>query len=92
MCVSYRKPNSITKAFEYLIPKVDNYVIVFMTGSSIVWIITVDARRGYHQILVLKTEREKLVLFVPDHKKSLKVGPFGSKNAPPFSTFMMGEL
>ena len=78
MCVSYRKLNSITKAFEYLIPKCDDYVTVFMTGSSIMWIITVDARRGYHQILV-KKQKEKNLYYLYLIIKIIESGAFWVK-------------
>ena len=52
MCVSYRKLNSVTKPFEYPIPRCDDAVTIVMVGSTVMWIITVDARQGYHQVAV----------------------------------------
>ena len=57
MCVSYRKLNSVTKPSEYPIPRCDDAVTIFMVGSTVMWIITVDARQGYHQVSVSSIDR-----------------------------------
>ena len=49
-CVSYRGLNKVTKIYEYPIPRCDMNVIIFEVGSSKMWLITVDAKHGYHQI------------------------------------------
>ena len=93
MCVSYRKLNSITKPFQYPIPRCDDAITIMVVGTNFIWIITVDARQGYHQVSVRKIDREKLAFFAPDHKKyCFKVMPFGPTNAPPFYTCMMHQL
>ena len=52
-----------------------------------------DARSGYHQIRVRDCDKEKLTLFTPSRtKKTYKVLPFGSTNAPAFYTVMMQSL
>jgi len=64
-----------------------------VVGSSCIWIITVDARQGYHQVSVRRMDREKLAFFAPNHKKyTFKVMPFGPTNAPPFYSCMMHQL
>ena len=63
MCVSYRKLNSVTKPFEYPIPWCDDSVTIVMVGSTVMWIITVDARQGYHQVSVSSIDREKTSIF-----------------------------
>ena len=93
MCVSYRKLNSVTKPFQYPIPRCDDAITIMVVGTNFVWIITVDARQGYHQVSVRRADREKLAFFAPDHKKyCFKVMPFGPTNAPPFYTCMMHQL
>ena len=52
MCTCYRKLNSITKSSEYSILQYGNDVTTVMTGSSVMWIITVYVRQVYHQISV----------------------------------------
>ena len=60
MCVSYRGLNKVTKPFEYPIPRCDDAIHIFQVGSYQIWIITVDARQGYHQVCVRAIDREKL--------------------------------
>jgi len=93
MCASYRKLNSVTKPFQYPIPQCDDAISIMVVGANCIWIITVDARQGYHQVSVRKIDREKLAFFAPDYKKyTFKVMPFGPTNAPPFYTCMMHQL
>jgi len=64
-----------------------------IVGMNYVWIITVDARQGYHQVSVQHTDREKLAFFAPDYKKCcFKVMLFGPTNAPSFYTCMMHQF
>ena len=82
MCVSYRGLNIVTKLFEYPIPRYGNAIIIFQVGSCLIWIITIDAHQGYHQVLVRQVDREKLAFFSPDDQKyCFKVMPFGPVNA-----------
>jgi len=93
MCVSYRKLNSVTKPFQYPIHRCDDTITIMIVGTNFVWIITVDARQGYHQVSVRRADRGKLAFFAPDHKKyCFKVMPFGPTNAPSFYTCMMHQL
>ena len=48
MCVSYRKLNSITKPFQFPIPRCDDAVMILGWGAGEIWIISLDARQGYH--------------------------------------------
>ena len=90
MCVSYRGLNSVTRPFAYPIPRCDAAVDSIHLGPGKIFIITVDARQGYHQVKVREADREKLAFFGPDGKKyTYKVMPFGPMNAPAFYTFMM---
>ena len=93
MCVSYRKLNSITKPFEFPIPRCDDAIAIIDTGSQFIWIISLDARQGYHQVRVRKVDREKLAFFGPDgYKYTFKVMPFGPTNAPGFYLAMMRNM
>ena len=52
-----------------------------------------DARTGYHQVLVRKCDCEKLAFFTPeDEKLCFRVMPFGPFNAPGFYSCMMGNF
>jgi len=93
MCVSYRKLNAITKPFEFPIPRCDDAIAIIDTGSQYIWIISLDARQGYHQVTVRKIDREKLAFFSPDDwKYTFKVMPFGPTNAPVFYSAMMKNM
>ena len=90
MCVSYRGLNAVTKPFTFPIPRCDDAISSLNVGPGDIWIITVDARQGYHQISVRNSDREKLAFFGPDGEKyTYTVMPFGPMNAPSFYTFMM---
>ena len=90
MCVSYRALNRITKPFQFPIPRCDDSVYMLGNGSVKIFIITLDARQGYHQIVVRYCDQEKLAFFGPDDfKYCFTVMPFGPTNAPTFYTAMM---
>ena len=61
MCVSYRRLNTITKPFQFPIPRCDDAIIILGNGVGSIWIISLDARQGYHHILVRQDDREKIV-------------------------------
>ena len=52
MCVSCRGLNKVTKPFEYPIPSCDDAITLILVGSNTIYIITVNAMQGYHQIAV----------------------------------------
>ena len=90
MCVSYRKLNAVTKPFQFPIPRCDAAIVILGCGADEIWIISLDARQGYHQVAVRKEDREKLAFFSPDDLKyCFNVMPFGPTNAPAFYTAMM---
>lgn len=94
MCVSYRKLNSITEKFEYPIPRCDDAVTLLgICNGRKLYIISLDAKQGYHQVKVRKSDIQKLAFFAPNGKKyGFKVMPFGPTNAPTFYTCMMYEF
>ena len=93
MCVSYRSLNSVTKPFTYPIPRCDDAIGSLNLGAGRIYIITVDARQGYHQVAVRSADKEKLAFFAPNGKKyTYKVMPFGPMNAPAFYTYMMQQF
>ena len=93
MCVSYRKLNAVTKPFQFPIPRCDDAITVLGCGAVIIWIISLDARQGYHQVAVRLSDQEKLAFFTPDDLKyCFTVMPFGPTNAPGFYTAMMKDF
>ena len=69
MCVSYQKLNGVTKSFQYPIPRCKDSVIILNAGAHRIWIITLDACQGYHQVAVQPTYQEKFAFFAPENNK-----------------------
>ena len=85
LCVSYRALNRITKPFQFPIPRCDDSIYLLGNGSGCIFIITLDARQGYHQIAVRAGDQEKIAFFGPDDFKwCFTVMPLGPTNAPTF--------
>ena len=58
-----------------------------------IYIISLDARQGYHQVAVRVSDLEKLAFFTPDDLKYFfTVMPFGPTNTPGFYTAMMKDF
>ena len=90
MCVSYRKLKAVTKPFQFPISLCDAAIVILGCGADEIWIISLDTRQGYHQVLVRKINREKFAFFSPnDLKYCFNVMPLGPKNAPAFYIAMM---
>ena len=93
MCVSYRRLHAITKPFQFPIPRCDDAIIILGDGADKNWIISLDARQGYYQIIVQMVDREKIAFFAPNDKKYVfKVMPFGPTNIHSFYIAMMKDL
>ena len=56
----------MTKPFEYPIPRYDLAITLLGIGSGKLWIITEDARQGYHQIRVRECDINELGFFAPN--------------------------
>ena len=52
--LSYCGLNKVTRPFEYPIPRCDYSISIIPVGASVLYIITVDAKQGYHQVTVYK--------------------------------------
>ena len=57
-----------------------------------IYIISLDARQGYHQVVVRVSDQEKLAFFPDDLKYCFTVMPFGPTNNPGFYTAMMKDF
>ena len=85
MCDSYRKVNGITEPFNLTIPRCDDAITTVGSVSNKMYITSLDARQGYHQISVRHVDREKLAFFRPDKQKNMFcVMPFCPTNTPCF--------
>ena len=90
MCVSYRRLNSVTKPFQFPIPRCDDSINILEQGLSTLFTVALDANSGYHQVKVKENDQDKLAFFAPDNQKyTFTVMPFGPCNAPSFYTCMM---
>ena len=56
MCVLYLRLIKITNTFKYPIQLCDDATTFVAVGSSEMWIITLDARQGYHQVSVVPVD------------------------------------
>ena len=56
--VSYRKLNGIEKSSGLHVPRCYDAIRISSYGSNKIWIISLDARQGYHQISVRHIYRE----------------------------------
>ena len=93
MCVSYRALNARTLPFKYPIPRCIDAIENLGDASGRLYFISLDARQGFHQILVRLSDQEKLAFFAPDEKKhTFTVMPFGPRNGPATYTAMMHHL
>ena len=76
LCVSYRVLNSITLPFQFSIPRCADSIENLGDSCGPVYTISLDARSGYHQIGVRKSDQEKLAFFTPSgEKKTYNVLP-----------------
>ena len=64
LCVSYRPLNGITRSFEFPISRCADSIEELGDSCGILFIISLDARSGYHQIRVRQCDQEKLA-FLP---------------------------
>ena len=90
MYVSYRRLNSVTKPFQFPIPRCDDSINILEQGLGTLFTVALDANSGYHQVKVKENDQDKLAFFAPDNQKyTFTVMPFGPCNAPSFYTCMM---
>ena len=80
LCVSYHQLNSVTRSFEFPIPRCSDSIKYLGYSFRSLFFISLDARSDYHQIRVRTCDQEKLAFFTPDGKhKCFVVIPFRSK-------------
>ncbi|XP_071818156.1 uncharacterized protein [Apostichopus japonicus] len=79
ICTDYRKLNQVTKFDAYPIPRVDD-IIDDVSGSP--FISTLDLTKGYYQVPLSHTAREKSAFITPFGLFEYLVMPFGMRNAP----------
>lgn len=78
-CIDYRKINTVLKADQYPIPRVDDILTQF---SGMAYYTTFDANKGFHQVEVDESDREKTAFRTHVGLHQFKRMPFGLKTGP----------
>ena len=78
-CIDYRPLNAVTKRDAYPLPRIDN---TFNSLAEMVYFTTLDARKGYWQIFMHPTDREKTAFVSFRGLYQFRRMPFGLTNAP----------
>lgn len=78
-CVDFRKLNSIATFDSYPMPRVEE---LFETVGGAKVMTTLDLAKGYWQIPLSATSREKTAFATPDGLYEFEVMPFGLHSAP----------
>ena len=93
MFVSHHQLYGVTKSFQFHILRCYDAVMIIGWGAGEIWIISLDARQGCHQVSVRKEDRKKLAFFAPnDRNYCFNIMPFGTTNDPTFYTTRMKDL
>ena len=79
ICVDYRRLNSVSKMDAYPMPRVDE--IIDRVGSA-KYITTLDLTKGYWQVPVRESDREKTAFTTPSGLFQFTRMPFGLQGAP----------
>ena len=90
MCVSYRRLNAVVKPFQFPISRCDDAITILRCSTVTIYIISLDACQGYHQITVRLSDQ---VFFTPDDLNYyFTVMLFEPTNAPGFYTATMKDF
>ena len=90
LCVSYRGLNAVTLVYTFPIPRCDEAIDNFLPGAGRLYWISIDAKSGFHQIAVRRSDRHKLCFAGPQSQLyTFNVMPFGPVNAPACYTALM---
>ena len=74
MCVDFRKVNAVPLDDPYPLQYVEDLI---NNIEMVVYITTLDLKKGYHQVLILKNSQEKMALITPYRKYQYTTMPFG---------------
>lgn len=79
VCIDYRKLNTLTAADPYQMPRVDEMIDKIGKAK---FITTLDLTKGYYQVPVRPSDRDKTAFVTPFGKYRFTRMPFGLKGAP----------
>ena len=88
-CVDYRKLNSVTKADNYPLPRIDD--LLDQLGKSN-YFSTLDLASGFWQIKVHQNSQERTAFSTPHGLFEFQVMPFGLTNAPSVFQRLMQQV
>ncbi len=89
LCVDYRRLNEITTKEPYYIPSFDEMVEKVGAGKVMS---KIDLAKGFHQVLVEESDRDKTCFVCPFGKYRFRRMPFGLTNAPSVFQRLMEEV
>ncbi len=89
LCVDYRRLNDITTKEPYYIPSFDEMVEKVGAGKVMS---KIDLAKGFHQVLVEESDRDKTCFVCPFGKYRFRRMPFGLTNAPSVFQRLMEEV
>lgn len=87
--IDYRKLNKLTKPDPFPMPRIDDLIDGL---SAATYISTLDLTKGYWQVPVAETSREKTAFVAPMGKYQFNVMPFGLMGAPATFQRLMNSL
>ena len=89
LCVDYRKLNSFSRADVYPMPRIDE--LIDRLGKA-KFVTTLDLTRGYWQVPIAESAREKTAFMTPFGLYQFQIMPFGLQGAPATFQRMMDKL
>ena len=87
--IDYRKLNKITKPDPFPMPRIEDLIDDL---ASATYITTLDLTKGYWQVPVEETSRDKTAFVTPFGKYEFTVMPFGLMGAPATFQRMMNDI
>ena len=89
LVVDFRKLNNVTKGDAYPLPRIDD--LLDFVGSA-KYVTKIDLLKGYHQIALHASSKEKTAFVTPDGLYQYTVLPFGLRNAPASFQRMVSDV
>lgn len=89
MCVDYRALNKVTKADPFPMPRIEELLERVAPAK---FISTLDLNKGYYQVPLSDSAKEKTAFITPQGKFQFRKMPFGLCNAPSLFQRMMNNI
>lgn len=85
MCIDYRALNKVTLPDPYLMPRIEEL-------APAQYITTLDLNKGYYQVPLSDSAKQKMAFITPQGKFQFRKMPFGLQNAPAVFQRMMDDI